>query len=97
MAVTTQNLFEALRIGEGSDIPASILTILERHKATAETLVESYAPNAPEAIKDEAAIRIAAWLFDAPPVQSVTRSPLITSGAASLLTRYRERRAKRVS
>lgn len=96
MAITVQNLFEALRIGEGADIPPAIDTILARHLATANALVNSYAPNAPDTIKDSAVIQIAAWLFDVPPVLSVTRSPLITSGAASLLTRYRARRAEAI-
>ena len=70
-------------------------------------LVNEYAPDAPDALANEAAIRAAAWLRDAPadgarrsvagPV-SVTyntgnQNALRHSGAASLLTRWKKRRA----
>ena len=69
-------------------------------------LVERYAPNAPSAIQNEAAIRTSGWLADAVPNLNVkaggitirkTRfkgelSALKFSGAASLLSSWRIRR-----
>ena len=97
MAITTQNLFEALRLGTGADIPAALATILTRQLGVATALVEQYAPDAPDAVKDEAVVRIAAWLYDSPAVQSATRAPFVNSGAASLLSSYRARQALTVA
>ena len=67
--------------------------------------IEEYAINAPDAAKDEALIRGAAWLRDTKGARSSsTVGPLsserpsnsaawfLHSGAASLLTRYKQRR-----
>lgn len=74
----------------------------------ASALVEDYAPSAPQAVKDEAVIRLAGWLagssFDnvtsETSVASATvqyqpgsQNLMIRSGAGSLLTRWRVRRA----
>ena len=75
--------------------------------ATVEARVEQYASGAPDAIKREALIRFAGWLYEAPAagVRSertgdieTTYSPTMTggfraSGAAALLAPWRERRA----
>ena len=76
---------------------------------SASALVERFSPGAPQAIKNEAVIRTAGWLFarKPQPVQSVTTGPikidfrerfyapdgLRNSGARALLTPWRTRRA----
>ena len=70
------------------------------------TLVERYAPGAPEALQNEAAIRCAGWLFQSMPgpirrtaalSTSVSyareRSALRDSGGMALLAPYRIKRA----
>ena len=79
---------------------------VQRLGAAVAARIEDYAPDGPQAAKDEAAIRAAAWLRDTKgAVSSSTVGPLsserpsnsaawfLHSGAASLLTRYKQRRA----
>ena len=84
-----------LRIGDGETAltgPAAV--VLERIAKTAKVLVVRYAPNAPDAIHDEAFVRVAGWLYDADPSGSTPGGPtaLRSSGAASILGPYRVRR-----
>ena len=81
--------------------------VTARLGATAAALVQRFAPDAPQAIKDEAVIRTAGWLRQAPTygVRSETEGeiraafspamtgPLRTSGAMSLLSPWKVRRA----
>ena len=70
MAVTISviQLAAALRIGDGvTPLVEPQAGVLNRILASATALVESYAPNAPESIMNEAAIRTGGYLFDAPP------------------------------
>lgn len=62
MALTVDILRTALRLGETQQEMDEIT----RLRTVAETIVEKRAPNAPDSIKDEAAIRIAGYLFDKP-------------------------------
>lgn len=89
-------------LGVGTDDEA------QRLAAAASALVERYAPGAPQALRNEAVIRCAGWLREAPsgPVRSEAtgeirtsfdresaRSALRGSGAMSLLTTWKVRRA----
>ncbi len=57
--------------------------------------VELYAPDAPDAIQNEAFVRVAGWLYDQDPTAASPggSSALRASGAASLLRPYKVRRA----
>ena len=67
MAVSLAQLAGALRIGDGTTEPEEPqLAILTRLAAVAEALISVTAPAAPEPVRDEASIRIAAYLYDAP-------------------------------
>ena len=96
MAVTLVQLGAALRITDGSTEPLEpIRSILSRYLGVAEALVEQQAASAPEAVQDEAVIRMAGYLYDSP-----TASPgkgfadaFTNSGAAALLSRWRVLRA----
>ena len=102
----TASLAEAIRVlgealGEGDD------HVTARLGATAAALVQRFAPDAPQVIKDEAVIRCAGWLRQAPSygvrseVEGEIRtsfSPAMTSalrasGGMSLLSPWRVRRA----
>ena len=79
---------------------------LQRHLDAASRLIQDYAPDAPDALQNEAAIRLVSWLVDQP--RASVRSEhvgeykaeyapsmnnaLLHSGASPLLARYSERR-----
>ena len=63
MAITVARLAEAVRV-DGTD-PAYV-SILTRLCGVGKALVAQYAPDAPTAIRDEAIIRVAAYLLDQP-------------------------------
>ena len=97
MALTAEQLAYALSADTAT---------AERLLPVAVALVDRYAPDAPEAVRDEAAIRCAGWLVDQPSaaVRSVTTGDLSTdytptmvsalrhSGAMGLLTFWKIRR-----
>ena len=96
--ITALQLASAMRIGDGTtalEEPTS--TLVSRVLATATEMVTDYAPDAPDAIHNEACIRLAGFLFDAPPGASQRfTNPFQDSGAQSLLARYRVVRAHKL-
>lgn len=97
MAVTRTlaQLGADLRIGDGvtaPDGPEGV--ILERIAATASAMVLKHAPDAPDAIHNEAYVRLAGWLYDADPsgANPGGSTALRASGAAAILGPYRVRR-----
>ena len=62
--------------------------------AYATEAITQYAPDAPDATANEAAVRLAGYLYDAPfAARGATyAAALINSGAASALAPYREQR-----
>lgn len=96
MAVTTIELAAALRAGDGvSAVAQPLLGILTRLQSSATSIVEGYAPDAPDDVKDEAMIRLAGYLYDGPAAPSMSRyaNSLVNSGAASLLSHWVQHRA----
>ena len=98
MAVTRTltQLAADLRIGDGTTAPTGAnLVLLTRIAATATAMVTKYSPNAPDAIHDEALVRLSGWLFDSDPSGANPGGPVAmrASGAASLLSPYKIRRA----
>ena len=98
VTITAIQLAAALRIGDGeAALVEPQLSVITRVLASATALVEKYAPGAPEAIQNEACIRLAAYLYDAPPGASQQfQNALANSGAQSLLARFRIIRATRL-
>ena len=98
MALITRSLIQLaadLRIGDGETAltgPAAV--VLERIAKTAKVLVVRYAPNAPDAIHDEAFVRVAGWLYDAGPDQSTpgARPRSVAPGPPRFSDPYRVRR-----
>ena len=86
MAVNPYDLRQALRLGDSNAETVEA----ERLLLSAEIIVEERAPNAPEAIKEEAVIRICAHLFDKPNFSDGAgySSILRGSGAGELLLPY---------
>ena len=96
MAVSLGELACALRIGDGTTNPEEPQRgMIKRLMEVAEALVSVTAPAAPETIRDEASIRIAAYLYDAPTSAASDRyaAAMVNSGAGGLLSRWVSRRA----
>ena len=84
----------ALRISDTSS-SSPIGLVLERISRTATVMVEAYAEDAPAPLQDEAAARLAGWLFDTDPSGRMFGGPsaMRSSGAGAILSPYRDRRA----
>lgn len=92
MVVTTTQLSAALRIGDGVIAPGQPLeSILSRYLGVAEAFLEIEAPGAPEAIKAEASVRFAGFLYDAPTAGRGDQfsNAWRSSGAAGLIQRWK--------
>ena len=94
MAITIDNLVNALRL-EGT---AAEIEQLNRILNYAMTAVENLASGAPDAVKDEAIVRISAYAYDRPLVAKGTAyaDVIRNSGAASALLPYRSHRARAI-
>ena len=83
MALTTAEVAFAIRLEQTSD--AAILKVVERHIATATAMLDRRcSASLPEAMRDEATVRIAAWLYDAP---FLSRGDVWTASGAGDLVR----------
>ena len=94
VTLTPEVLAHALRI---TQTPSTALSTGEavtvsRLLGAVTALVDNYAANSPTHVSNEAAIRLAGWLYDQPPGRQ-NADALGLSGARSLLSPYRERRA----
>ena len=91
MAVTAAGLVAALRLGSSTEELAEATRLL----GTATALVENRTPAAPDVIKDEAVVRVAAFLYDQPNYTPGRgdASILRNSGAGELLLAYHVTRA----
>ena len=88
MAVTTADLAVALRLSaDGTGIPMAQESILARLMGVAEAHIMLLAPDAPEAIQDEATIRLAAYLYDVPNAgrRDSFSNSYVNSGAGSFV------------
>ena len=95
MAVNVTQLAAALRLGDGVTAPEEpLLSILTRSLGVADATVALLAPDAPTAVKDEATVRYAGYLYDAPSAPSGDRYAAAwrNSGAASLVASWVVRR-----
>lgn len=91
---TLAELSADLRIGDGTEPTGQVAAVLGRIAAAAGAMVERFAPAAPEAIQNEAFVRLAAYLYDADPSGSGAPGPsaIRASGAAAILGPYRVKR-----
>ena len=95
MALTVPQLATAVRAGDS----AAETEILTRLLAVGQAEVARYAGNAPEEVRDEAVVRLAAYLYDQPNAgrNANYASAFRNSGAASLLAQWRIHRAGNVA
>ena len=97
MAVTRTlaQLSADLRIGDGTAEPTGqVAAVLERIASAAAEMVTRYAPTAPDAIHNEAYVRLASFLYDHDASAAVGRGPsaIRVSGAAAIMGPYRVKR-----
>ena len=92
MALTAAQLATALKL-DATD--AAELADVTRLLGAATALIEAYAPTAPDAIVDEAVVRVCGYLYDSPTAARGTAfgSALRNSGAGGLLLPWRAPRA----
>ena len=96
MAVDLIQLAASLRLGDGEIAPTEpVAGIISRLLGVSQAFVAIAAPDAPEAIADEATIRMSAYLYDAPTSASGDRYAAAwrNSGAEALVSRWVVRRA----
>lgn len=94
--VTVAELASAVRVDANDSDFSSILT---RLAGVGSELAELYAPDAPPSIRQEAVIRVSAYLFDQPESPPGTRYAAAwrNSGAAALVAPWVGRRAVAVT
>ena len=95
MAVNVTQLAAAIRLGDGVTAPVEpLLSILTRSLGVADATIALLAPDAPDAVKDEATVRFTAYLYDTPSAPSGDRYAAAwrNSGAAALVASWVVRR-----
>ena len=95
VTLTVQQLAYGLRLvaDTAQVIEEPQLGVLTRTLAAATALVVGVADLAPDAVQNEATLRLASFLYDTPPGGSqYVQNPLRHSGAMALLASYRTRR-----
>ena len=95
VTITDVQLAAAMRIGDGSTaLEEPQASVIRRILGSSTAVVERYAPHAPESVHNEAVVRMAGYLYDAPPGMSTrTASAMRDSGAMDLLSSWRIIRA----
>ena len=94
MAVTIQDIAVALRLsGDGTDLPQAQQSIIARLQGVAEAHISLLTSDLPQAVEDEAVIRMAAYLYDMPTAgrRDSYANAFINSGAGSLLAHWTPR------
>ena len=94
MAVTVEELAIALRVSsDGADLDLGTTGLLARLLGVGDAHVTLLIPNAPEAIKSEVIVRLAAYLHDQPiGRRDAYANAWINSGAGSLASRWLNQR-----
>ena len=96
MALSVIELAGALRVGDGAAAPPEPqLSVLTRLLSACTATVDKRAPAAPADVRNEAVIRMAGYLYDAPESASGDRfaAAFRNSGAYALLSPWAGRRA----
>ena len=91
LTISVAQLSQAVRLTVTGSPDPPFLAILTRHLAVAEARIERYAEDAPDGVKDEAAVRFVGYLLDAPPVAATGSTArgsdaFSNSGAKALLS-----------
>ncbi len=93
LQITTAALAAKIRVSADPTTPPAEpeLGIVEGLRSVADELINLYAPDAPDSVKDEAAVRFVGYLYDAPHAGAgVHPDAMRNSGAMSLLAWWHE-------
>ena len=71
-------------------LPPGQQDVITRLLLAATEVVKVYGPTAPDAVHNEAVVRLASFLYDMGGTDRQSQNPLQQSGAAALLSRWRE-------
>ena len=94
ITIELPDLIVAIRAAlDRENIPPQIEKIIGMQFNAAKVLILNYAPNAPDEILDQAAIRLTGWFYDSDPSDPLVGRGLQLSGAAALLGAWRVHRA----
>ena len=95
VTLTALELAAELRVGDGTTaLVEPELGIITRLLAAATAAVLEFAPDAPDAIHNTAAARVAAYLYDTNPADGMRPQDILgNSGAQSLLAGFKVERA----
>lgn len=100
MAVTVADVALDLRLIADRDeaVPPGQVSIIERHLAAAQAVIDTRTHEAPEALRDQAAVAMAAYLYDRPSAAGGARFAVAwtNSGAEALLIRHVRRTARAI-
>lgn len=93
--LTVAQLAAAIRVGDSTEETAEVTRLL----AYATVAVEHHAPDAPDVVHNEAVVRLAGYLYDAPNAASRTNyaNAMRNSGAGRILLPWRVHRAGNVN
>ena len=92
MAISVIELASALRLSDGLTAPPEpYASMLVRYISVAEEFIDLESPTAPDAVRNEATVRLAGWLYDAPSAGRGLQfaNAWRSSGAASLIERWK--------
>ena len=97
VTLTAAELAEAIRIGTSAEETAQVTRLLAYATAAIDRHLGTAYATAPDAVVDEAAIRLAGYLFDQPTASSGSAfaDALRNSGTAAILLPWRIHRAGR--
>lgn len=95
MALTAEKLATAMRLDEGAESTEPLAGIVARLLEVGQEFVAKKAPEAPSGVRDEAVIRLAAYLYDQPHagVRTNYATAWRSSGARDLVAPWRTRAA----
>ena len=90
LTITVAQLAEAVRLTVAGSPAPPFLAILTRQLAVAEARIEGYAVDAPDEVKNEAAIRFVGYLLEAPTAARTPQNAFVNSGAQALLSDWHD-------
>lgn len=90
LTITVDQLSEAVELTVSGSPDPPYLAILTRQLAVAEHRIELAAPDAPDDVKNEAAVRFVGYLLEAPLASRNPVNAFINSGAKALLSPWHD-------
>ncbi|MDE0489316.1 MAG: hypothetical protein OXI07_09015 [Gammaproteobacteria bacterium] len=94
VTITAGELAVAIRAATDADsVAPEIAAVLALILPAATNLVTTYAPGAPDAMHNMAAVRVGGWLYDADPTDPGIGRAMDISGARAMLSQWRTHRA----